>query len=84
MNIPSGLPVTPAQTEYVRGMQKRLHLPDRMLDDHCVARFRVTFAALDRAQVSSLIDEMKGWAGIPAQLLREAGQRDLPGFEVTR
>jgi hypothetical protein len=41
-------PPTEAQTNYVRGIQKRLHLPDRMLDDHCMTRFRAPFAQLDR------------------------------------
>lgn len=73
-------PPTDAQTSYVRGIQKRLHLPDRMLDDHCVTRFRAPFAQLDRAQVSALLDEMLGWQALPADMARAMGQRDLPGF----
>lgn len=79
MTIPPGLPATPAQTDYVRGLQRGLHLPHRMLDGHCIARFGRPLAGLDRAEVSALIDELKGWQAIPAQLQREMGQRDLPG-----
>ena len=75
-----GLPVTQKQTDYVRALQRALHLSDHMLDNHCVQRFGRTLADLDRAGASSLIDEMTAWKAIPAQLQREMGQRDLPGF----
>ena len=75
-----GLPPTDNQIAYVRGIQRRLHLPDRMFDDHCVARFRLPFAAMDRAQVSLLLDEMIGWEAVPADMARAMGQRDLPGL----
>lgn len=70
---------TPKQVDYIRGMQKQLHLSDRLLDGHCEQRFGVTFAKLQRPQCSALIDEMKTWGTIPAELLREAGQLDLFG-----
>lgn len=73
----SGLPVTEKQTDYVRGMQRTLHLPDRMLDSHCVKRFGSPFSGLDRGQCSDLIDEMVGWLDVPAQLQREQGQMDM-------
>jgi hypothetical protein len=74
------LPTEP-QINYVRGMQRQLHLPDHMLDSHCQTRFGHRFGALDRRQVSLLIDEMKEWVAIPADLQRAMGQRDLPGLE---
>jgi hypothetical protein len=73
---------TQPQIDYVRGLQRQLHLPDHMLDSHCQTRFRCAFAALDRRQVSELIDEMKEWVAIPADLQRAMGQRDLPGLDV--
>lgn len=76
------LPTQP-QVDYVRGLQRRLHLPDRMLDAHCVTRFGTPFAELDRGQVSLLIDELKDWVAIPADLQRVMGQRDLPGLGVS-
>lgn len=80
VTIPPGLPVTAPQRDYVEGLRKRLNLPNRMLDSHCIACFGCPFAELDRADMSALIDEMKGWTTIPAQLEREAGQLDLVGF----
>lgn len=75
-----GLPPTAPQVDYLRSLQRRLRLPDALLDSHCVATWGHGFAELDRAEASVLIDEMLGWRQIPAQLRREAGQRDLPGF----
>jgi hypothetical protein len=80
MTIPPGLAPTANQVDYVLGMQRRLHLTDALLNNHCTERFKAPFNRLDRAQVSALIDEMKGWQAIPAQLRRESGQQDLPGF----
>lgn len=80
ITIPPGLPATEAQRGFVAGLQRRLHLPDALLSNHCVTRFGKELRALDRAETSALIDEMQGWTGIPAQLQREAGQQDLPGF----
>jgi hypothetical protein len=76
-----GRPPTENQVSYVRGIQRRLHLPDRMLDDYCTTRFQAPFAQLDRAQVSALLDEMIAWQELPASMARAAGQRDLPGLE---
>lgn len=70
---------TEPQINYVRGMQNKLHLSDRLLDTHCQTRFGCGFERLDRRQMSGLIDEMKNWQSIPAQLLREAGQLELLG-----
>jgi len=73
---------TEPQMNYVRGLQRQLHLPDHLLDTHCQTTYGQPFAALDRRQVSLLIDEMKHWTAIPADLQRALGQRDLPGLEV--
>ncbi len=72
---------TTLQVDYVRSLQRRLRLPDRLLDKHCVTRFDSPFSALTRAQVSSLLDELIGWQDIPADMRRAQGQQDLPGFE---
>jgi hypothetical protein len=68
---------TAKQVDYVRGIQRKLHIPDRLLDDHCTTRFHAPFAELDRAQVSDLLDEMIQWETLPAELLRARGQLDL-------
>ena len=62
-------------------MQRRLRLPDALLDNHCVQRFGAPFARLGRGDVSALIDELKAWVDVPADLRRAQGQRGLPGFE---
>ncbi len=69
---------TTRQREYVRALQRQLHLPDRLLDQHCERTFRAPFRDLDRRQVSQLIDELKGWTALPAELRRAQGQLDLP------
>lgn len=68
---------TEPQTRFVRALQHRLHLPDRLLNDYCVQRFETPFSKLNRQQVSSLLDEMKEWQEIPADLQRLRGQMDL-------
>lgn len=76
----TGLPPTDAQITYVHDMQKRLHLPDRVLDGHATQRFGVPVEMLDRMQTSQLLDELIGWEDLPADLQRAKGQIDLPGF----
>lgn len=68
---------TEPQLDYIRGMQKKLRLSDRLLDAHCEARFGSTRNQLDRRQASALIAEMKDWQSIPAELMRQAGQMEL-------
>lgn len=76
----TGLPVTEKQVDYIRSLQRQHHLPKALLDNHCITRFKRPFAQIDRAQASVLIDEMIGWADLPADLMRAKGQADLPGF----
>jgi hypothetical protein len=71
---------TPDQLAYVAGLQKRLHLPDALLDNHAVATFGKPVRDLDRREVSRLLDEMTKWEALPADLMRAKGQVDLPGF----
>lgn len=75
-----------AQVKYVRALQRKLHLSDRLLDGYCEHdRFGRRFADLERSQVSQLIDEMVGWEGaLPAALIRRKGQQDLPGLDGGR
>lgn len=85
----SGAEPTTPQLDLVRLLQRRLHLSAPLLDTHCGARFGVPFARLDRRQVSSLIDEMKVWQALPAELQRAQGQLDLlpvtdPGTATAR
>ena len=75
--VPSYAMPTDPQRVYVRNMAKKLHLSSRLLDAHCQASFGRPFAQLDRRQCSALIDEMKDWSAIPAELMREAGQMDI-------
>jgi hypothetical protein len=68
---------TEAQIAYVRSLQRQLHLPDRMLDDHTVRTFGKKFSALNRNQVSQLLDELIDWQDLPADMKRAMGQQDL-------
>jgi hypothetical protein len=73
-------PPTTKQDDHVRALQRKLRLPNALLDNHCIARFGAAYAALDRRTVSELIDEMIGWESLPADLARAKGQADLPGI----
>jgi hypothetical protein len=72
--------VTQRQIDYVRALQKDLHLPNRFLDSHCQERFSCPFAGIDRRQCSDLIDDLKRWTELPVEYQRAKGQVDLPGF----
>jgi hypothetical protein len=71
---------TEKQVAYVRALQKDMHLPKRMLGDHCARRFGCPFAGLDRRQCSDLIDELKRWTELPVEMRLAMGERRLPGF----
>lgn len=73
-------PISAAQLDYARGIAKRLHLPERMLDDHCVRRFGRDLELLSITDGRQLIDEMLSWEQLPVEFARAKGQRDLPGF----
>lgn len=73
-------PPTGPQVDFVRALQKQVRLPNYLLDAHCQATFRKSFADLSKRECSQLIDEMQAWKSIPAELQRVQGQRDLPGF----
>lgn len=73
---------TPAQTDFVRALQKQLRLPNFLLDQHCQTRWRRPFAELTRREVSELLDELQAWKAIPADLQRAMGQQDLPGLAL--
>lgn len=69
--------ITGPQREYVEGIAKRLRLPLRTLDDHCVRRFGRPLADLTKREASALLDEMIDWKALPAELQRAMGQLDL-------
>jgi hypothetical protein len=77
-------PPSPEQIEYVRGLQKRLHFPNWILDNHCVGEFQKPFAQLDRREMSLLLEQMISWEQLPADLMRAKGQIDLFEMEVGR
>jgi len=72
-------PPTEAMVNYVRVLQKKHHLPNDLLDNHCIERFGLAFSKLAFRQVSELIDEMIEWGSLPADLMRAKGQLDLFG-----
>jgi hypothetical protein len=74
------LPPTDRQIDYARAIQRKLHMPDRMLDHHCRGKFGKPFAGLDRAEMSRLIDQIAPWVEMPSEMLIAMGQQDLPGF----
>lgn len=71
---------TQPQHDFVDALKRKLRLTSPMLDAHCQRKYDGPYASLDRYQVSALIDEMQGWVTAPADLQREQGQQDLPGF----
>ncbi len=71
---------TQPQIDYVRALQKRLALPDALLDRLCYDTYGRVFAQIDVRQCSQLIDKMQAWEQLPADLMRAKGQMDL--FEV--
>ena len=71
---------TAAQLEYVRALQYKLHLPDALLDNHCVSTFAKPFANLSKRECSQLLEQMVAWESLPAEFARAKGQVDLPGF----
>lgn len=73
---------TDLQVKYVRGLQQKLRLPNRVLDAHLVAKTGRPFAEITKRECTALIDELLAWKAIPAELMRAQGQRDLPGFGV--
>lgn len=74
------LPISEPQLTYVRNLARKLSLPERMVSDHCVARFGVELRQLSKSDASKLLDEMLSWQDVPAELKRAQGQADLPGF----
>ena len=75
MNIPTG-----KQLDSIHDLQHTLHLSAPALNTLCQQRFECDFAQITRAQATSLIEEMKRWKAVPADLKREMGQQDL--FEM--
>ena len=75
MNIPTG-----KQLDYIHDLQHKLHLSAPALNTLCQQRFECDIAQITKAQATSLIEEMKRWKAVPADLQREMGQIDL--FEV--
>jgi hypothetical protein len=68
---------TELQCAYVDGLCSQLRLPKRFLDAHCQSTRGKRYAEMNRGEVSQLIDELKEWTALPAELLRAQGQQDL-------
>lgn len=83
MKYTQSLAPTAKQIDFVLDLQRQLHCSDALLNQHCKDRFGRTFNALDRSQMSDLIDELLSWKAVPAELQRVRGQQDLPGMEVS-
>lgn len=71
------IPPTAYQREYVAGLQRKLHLTDAALDQHCRETFGAPYRELDRGQVTRLLNQMEQWKRVPANLQRVMGQLDL-------
>jgi hypothetical protein len=69
--------ITADQVDYVRGIQRRLKLPDRLMDDHCVKRFGKPLRELTKREGSALLEEIIPWQQLPAEMQRAMGQLDL-------
>ena len=71
------IPPTLRQQEYVAALQRKLHLTDAALDNHCRDTFGAPYQELDRGQVTQLLNQMVTWERVPADLQRAMGQLDL-------
>jgi hypothetical protein len=71
------------QMAFVRSLQRQLHLTDAALDTWCVQQFGQPLARVSRSNVSTLLDDMQLWQGVPAELRRAMGQLDLVPMEDT-
>ena len=68
------------QLGYVRDLQRKLKIPDGILDRICCDRFGAPFASIEKRDCSRLLKEMIAWKEAPAEYRRAMGQIDLPGF----
>lgn len=73
-------PKSQPQIDFVRSLQRRLHLPDDVLNQHCQRIYGAQFDQLDRPQTTQLLTAMASWGQLPAELMRAKGQLDLMGF----
>jgi hypothetical protein len=80
MTIPK-VTATEPQVAYVRALQRKLSLPDALLDRLCYDTYGRAFASLDVRLCSALINQMKEWEQLPADLMRAKGQMDLFGSD---
>lgn len=65
------------QLRYVKALCRRLNVPEHLLDNHCVQRFGKPFNKITMSECSLLIDELKDWTALPADMQRAMGQQDL-------
>ena len=70
---------TPDQQSYVEGLRTKLRITTPVLDHICTTEFGKPYQALDRREVSRLLDLMTTWERLPAELQRFMGQQTLPG-----
>jgi hypothetical protein len=72
---------TDKQIDYVDALLTKLHLPRRMLEDHCVKTFGRPFVELDRRTVSDVIDQLIAWTESDHELRKAMGQQELMGLD---
>lgn len=77
------IPPTEPQHDYVQALCRKLRVTTPMLDAYCLKRWDRPYEAIDRYECSDLIDTMKTWQAVPADLQRLAGQLDLMGLEAS-
>jgi hypothetical protein len=70
-------PMSEKQLGLIRVLQRQLRCPDDLLDRWCEQQFGCALAIIDRRQASILIDQLKSWESLPAELERMRGQLDL-------
>ena len=75
------MPPTEPQREFMAILQKRLSIPDDVLDRYCRKTFGCPLVRLRVGQASELLDAMQEWKVAPAEIQRMKGQVDLPGLE---
>ena len=77
MSVSFNVAPTQPQLDYIESIRKRLHLPEHMLDGHCVQRFGKPFKSLTKTDASALLDEMIAWEALPRDMQIAMGQREL-------
>ena len=77
MNRPWPGPMTEPQRNLIDQLSRQLHLPQDIRDQYCRQQFGCEYRDLTIRQASQLIERMRAWQQLPAEVQRLKGQLDL-------